>query len=37
MALGAVCGDMLHVYTQGPQAAAAQDAVVKYIASGLGE
>ncbi|WP_297742149.1 dihydroxyacetone kinase phosphoryl donor subunit DhaM [uncultured Tessaracoccus sp.] len=37
MALGAVCGDMLHVYTQGPQAAAAQDAVVQFIASGLGE
>ena len=37
MALGAVCGDTLHVYTEGPQAEAAQHAVVSFISSGLGE
>lgn len=37
MALGAVCGDTLHVYAEGPQAEAAQNAVVSFISSGLGE
>lgn len=37
MALGAAQGDTLHVHTKGPQAAAAQNAVVRFIASGLGE